>query len=190
MPLFNTLGKSTVNFRFVGSIPRRFEIYDSRGNLYFFRYLDETKRDINVNIAHAGTYTTNGNAYITVKNFQEPALNFDLPEREKSYFRGKFNYRYNPDLKGTPARHFFKKGLIEIGPLFYVLPFPVRVFILCHEIGHCFYSDEKKADMFACFLFLKNGYNKTTAIHSLMDVLNLRSSANVERVNHINKILK
>lgn len=190
MSLFSTIGKATVSFRFIGSVPLLFKIYDSKGRLYFYRKLGPVNREISVNIAHADTYTTNATEYITVQNFKEPSLNFDLPPREKSFFRGGFKYLYNPNLKGTPARHFYKLGIIETGPLFYQLPRPVRVFILCHEIGHCFYHDEKKADTFACYLFLKNGYNKTTALYSLMDVLNLKSSANVERVEHINNILK
>ena len=190
MSLFTTIGKSTVKFRFIGAVPSLFKIYDSKGRLYFYRNLGANNREISVNIAHADTYTTNSNEYITVGNFKEPFMNFELPPREKSFFRGGFKYVYNPNLKGTPARHFYKLGIIETGPLFEQLPRPIRVFILCHEIGHCFYHDEKKADLFACYLFLKNGYNKSTALSALMDVLNLKSAANVERVEHINKILK
>jgi hypothetical protein len=187
---FETAGLSTVEITFSGFIPRRFVIYNSRGDIYFFRDLTENNRTIKVNIKHSDIYTTNADAFYSVGPFEQTFVNSDIPDFEKFFYSGKFKFRFNPNLKGTPARHFYKKNIIETGPNFYKYPFPIRVFILCHEVAHCFYSDEMKADTFACLLYIKNGYNKSMALHSLTDVLNMKSTQNRERVNNLIKILK
>jgi hypothetical protein len=187
---FETDGISTVKIKFSGRIPRRFIIYNSKGEIYFYRDLTENNREIKVNIKHSDTYTTNADAFYSVGNYEDSNINFDLPDFEKNYYSGKFKYRYNRNLNGTPARHFYKKNVIEVGPNFYKQPFPIRVFILCHEIGHCFYKDEHKADLFAVKMYLKNGYNKSMALHSLTDVLNLHSPENQNRIKKIVNVLK
>lgn len=187
---FETDGISTVEITFSGFIPRRFIVYNSKGEIYFFRDLTENNRTIKVNIKHADIYTTNADAFYSVGPFEETFVKTDIPDFEKFYYSGKFKFRFNPNLKGTPARHFYKKNIIETGPNFYKFPFPIRVFILCHEVGHCFYSDEMKADTFACLLYIKNGYNKSMALHSLTDVLNMKSTENKKRVKNLINILK
>ena len=189
MNTFKTYGKSTLRITFTDDIPERFVIFDSYGKIYFFRDLSKRNYQIKVNIAKADTFTTNVNCKIEVLPFQKTHLNIVLPPKEKNFYRENFEYRYNENLKGTPARNFYKEGIIEIGPNFLPLPYPIRVFILCHEIGHCFYHDEQSADLFGCWLYLKNGYNSSMALHSLTDVLNKKSDKNRERINNLLKAL-
>ena len=189
MNQFKTFGKATIRITFDNEIPSRFVVYDSSGKIYYFRNLSNKNNQIKFNVAKGDTFSTNVDCRIDVNSYQPTKVKFKLPKPEKHYFHENFTYRFNPDLKGTPARNFYKEGIIEISPMFLTLPFPVRVFILCHEIGHSFYHDEMKADLYGLKLYLENGYNKSTALHSLMDVLNLKSSDNQERINNIYKIL-
>ncbi len=189
MSSFTTYGKSTIKVNFYDKIPNRFFIYDEYGNIYFYRDLTENNRNIKVNIARAGKFTTNANDSITVGEFEKPKIKIVLPTYEKNFFHEKFHYRFNPKLKGTPARNFYKKGIIEFSPQFLKLPFPIRVFILCHEIGHSYYHDEEKADIFATKLYLDKGYNMSMAINSLTDVLNYDSGNNKKRIKKLFNIL-
>lgn len=189
MSNFTTYGKSTLTVRFYDKIPNRYYIFDEYGKIYFYRDLTENNKQIKVNIARAGNFTTNANENIIVGKFEKSKVNIVLPPKEKNYFHDKFIYRLNPKLKGTPARNFYKQGIIEISPKFMSLPFPIRVFILCHEIGHSYYHDEEKADIFATKLYLEKGYNSSMALHSLTDVLNFDSGKNKERVKKLFNIL-
>lgn len=189
MNQFKTFGKATIRISFGSEIPNRFVVYDSNNKVYYFRDLGKKNYNIKFNVAKGDTFTTNVDCKISVDSYQPTKVKFKLPKPEKHYFHNNFEYRFNPNLKDTPARNFYKEGIIEFSPMFLTLPFPVKVFILCHEIGHSFYHDEMKADLYGCKLYLENGYNKSTALHSLMDVLNLKSTKNQERVNNIYKIL-
>jgi hypothetical protein len=187
---FQTYGKNTLEVTFYEKIPARFFIYDENGEVYFFRDLTTSNTKIKVNIARAGTFTTNVNCVVKVLPFDLIDIKIPLPPKEKNFEHEKFIIRLNPNLKGTPARNFYKQGIIEYSPEFLALPFPVRVFIICHELGHMYYHDEEKADFYACKLYLKLGYNGTTAIHSLTDVLNKSSDRNRRRINRLYNILK
>ena len=190
MTAFTTYGKATIEVKFYSKIPDRFEIYDSKGELYFFRNLTQNNGKIKINIAKADTFTVNAECYIKVLPLEIINIKVKLPPKEKDFFHNRFTYRFNPTLKGTPARNFYQQGVIEYSSEFLKLPFPVRVFIICHEIGHSYYHDEEKADLYACKLFLKLGYNGTTAIHSLTDVLNYNSAKNKRRIKRLFEILK
>ena len=190
MTAFTTYGKATIKVNFYSKIPDRFEIYDGAGNLYFWRNLTPSNTSIKVNIAKADTFTTNAECYIKVLPLEIVQIRVPLPPKEKDFFHKKFKFVYNPNLKGTPARNFYKKGIIEYSPEFLKLPFPIKVFIICHEIGHSYYHDEEKADLFACKLFLKLGYNGTSALYSLTDVLNYDSNKNKLRIKRLYEILK
>jgi len=189
MNQFKTFGKATIRVTFESVIPTRFVIYDSYNKIYFFRDLSKKNFQIKVNIAKADSFTTNVNCKIEVLPFEKSKINVKLPKPEKHYFHENFVYKYNPDLKGTPARNFYKEGVIEFSPMFLTLPFPIRVFILCHELGHSFYHDEEKADLFACKLYLEKGYNSSMALHSLTDVLNFQSNKNKQRLENLLKTL-
>ena len=92
-------------------------------------------------------------------------------------------------MKGTPARNFTGKGLIEVGEKFYKYPYAVRVFILLHELGHFYYKDESLCDLFAAKNFINWGYNNSTAFYALSQVLNCDSDRNKERVTILFKNL-
>ena len=190
MRRFTTYDKATISVFFNNEIPKRFYIFDSNDDIFYYRDLTPNNKTIKVNIAKADTFSINADAEIKIGPLEVKTIQKEMPRFEKNFYHKNFVYSYNPNLKGTPARNFYKKGIIEIGPRFYELPKPIRVFILCHEIGHSFYHDEHKADLFAVQLYLKKGYNKTMALHSLTDVLNYDSERNRERIQKLIKFMR
>ena len=178
-------GKCTVYVSFVHN-PLRFELYDERGKVYFFRELGGKFGSIKFNICKKGFYRFSEPCIVNkIVPIEIKPFGVDLPPIDRDRAQS-VKVVYNPDLKNTPARIFSKKGIIEVGPRFKTFPFPTRLFILCHEVGHLFYSQEEDADLYACKIFLENGYNKSSAFYALSRVLKI----NLRNKNRILKIFK
>jgi len=172
--------KSTVYVTFPNP-PIRFEVYDDRGKVYFFRELGGKFNNIKFNICHKGHYTTSDPVVINkIVDIEIIPITAELPPVDRARMK-KISIRYNKDLVHTPARIFTKQGVIEIGPKYKSFPFPTRLFILCHEEGHLLYSNEQDADIFALKNYVNNGYNKSSAIYAMTKVLK-PSKGNTERI--------
>jgi hypothetical protein len=113
----------------------------------------------------------------------------DMPMPDRPYNEESFKVKFNPDLKGTPARIFYELGLCEVGPAFYSFPLQWQKFILEHEKGHLHYSEEKNADRFALNRFMQSGFNYSQAVYSLENVLH-RSEENISRFNTLLNTIK
>lgn len=151
------------------------------GQVYFFRYLKKDMYKIKFNVIHTGRYfCDNGNIEKIVAIEIQP-LKVNLPTPDRNRIKP-YKFVYSEELKnGTPARNFTAKGLIEYGDKFRALPFPCRLFILLHEIGHFYYEKETDCDLFAAYHFIKMGYNNSTAFYSISEVLK-NSPENTKRV--------
>ena len=188
MRKFSTSGKNTIEISF-NKLPKRIEVFKD-GKLYFFRELNGGFKNIKFNVCHPGNYEINTDVEsIKVLPLKIHPLKIKLPPKQRSFFKP-FRFKKNNQLEGTPARHFYQIGLIELGKSFYKQAYPIRLFILCHEIGHFFYKDEILADLYAAKIFIDNGYNNSTALYALTKVLNSDSEQNYERVLELFKILK
>jgi hypothetical protein len=156
----------------------------------YFRLTAPGQNILSFNITRPGTYQTN-KIFSEVKF--EPItpvnININLPEPQKEIRAKTFKIVYNPKLTGTPARNYYNKGVIEYSTEFKKLPYQIRLFILCHEVGHFYYHDEILADTFAAKLFLKNGGNLTSAYYALKYVLKEKNPVNQNRINQIFKTL-
>jgi hypothetical protein len=115
------------------------------------------------------------------------SLNMPLPDRP--FDERTFKVKFNPDLKGTPARIFYEIGLCEVGPAFYSFPLQWQKFILEHEKGHLHYSEEKNADRFALNRFMQSGFNYSQAVYSMEQVLH-KSEENISRFNTLLNTIK
>lgn len=180
----------TIYIKFNGNLPRKFELLDNRGRLYFERYLDGKTPRIKFNIPNAGVYQTANNIEIVKRvDIELPSFDFDLPPFERDRIKD-FTIVYNPALHNTPARVFTHEGIIEKGSKFNIYTQPMKVFFLLHEVGHFYYKTEEYCDLFALTHFLKMGYNMSTAMYALTNVLR-RNKQNRERVlfiyNHLFK---
>jgi hypothetical protein len=173
--------RCTVYISFTGTTPRKFELFNSDNELYYFRFLDGKTPRIKFNVLHPGTYTGNVSFdVVKIGPLEIPGTLPTLPPYERERVKD-FQIVFNPDLDGTPARIFTEIGLIEKGRKFYDYPKPIRVFFLLHELGHFYYKTEEYADLFALVHYLKMGYNRSMAYYSLSRVLK-RSDANMKRL--------
>lgn len=181
-------GKKTFDIQFTQP-PLRVEIYNDEGKVYFFRELGGKFKKISVNICHKGFYRVSEDCdSIQKRELEKSTINAVLPPPDRDRMKP-FVIVHNENLTSTPARNFTNKGVIETGKTFKHFPFPIRLFILCHEVGHFFYADEENADLYACKIFLENGYNKSTALYALTKVLkaNIQNKKRVERLFSILK---
>lgn len=182
--------KSTVYVNFTGEMPRKFTLKNSKGEVYFERFLDGKTPRIKFNIVHPDNYT--GNVpfeVVKISPIEIPTPSIDLPPYERNRLKD-FVIIDNPELEGTPARVFTQEGVIEKGKRLYDFPKPMRVFFLLHEVGHFFYKTEEYCDLFAYYHFLQMGYNQSTAMYCLTQVLR-KNANNLERVKFLyNKIMR
>lgn len=148
---------------------------------YFFRLLNKKYPSIKFNLCHAGDYSMTSGIVEKIGAIEIQKFNYKLPphDRERMKF---FEFRKNPTLTGSPARNFTKTGIIETGTKFPHYPFAVRLFILLHECGHFYYFDETNADAWAAKTFVDMGYNESTALYSLSNVLNFETKRNKDRI--------
>lgn len=187
MNSFVTNGKATVKIKLV-KVPVRFEVYRNN-DLFYFRDLTPAQKEIIFNIALPGNYTTNCEfTDLQILPLKVYNIKVPLPEKQKDFSHLEIKYQYNPTLQHTPARHFYKIGLVEYGNIFLNQPYPLRVFILLHEKGHTYYHNEEFADLYAVNEYLKLGYNKSTAIHALTDILK-EATQNNKRVDFLLKAI-
>jgi hypothetical protein len=174
-------------------MPKLFLLCDADGNTYYFRYLDGKTPRIKFNIPDTGSYTGNVD-YDIVKicSIEIPSTFPKLPPADRDRIKST-TVIYNPDLQGTPARIYTDSGVIEVGKRFLELIKPVQRFLLWHEKGHLFYSEEENCDMYALVNFLREGYNQSTGYYALSKVLKV-SAQNIDRIKanfkNIQKIRK
>jgi hypothetical protein len=183
----------TFYIKFNGTIPNAFVVYDEFGKVYFHRYLNGRTPRIKFNMPDTGVFTSN-NDFDIVKEVQIelPDRLPTLPPAQRDRWKD-VEIVFNPNFTDGPVRIFSHTGIIETGPSFYALPYPIQVFVMEHEKAHMFYRDEEKCDLFAFVNFMRMGYNRSTAYYALSEVLR-RTPANIERIremfNHIQKTQK
>jgi hypothetical protein len=178
----------TFFIEFNSPFPKKFEVYRNE-NLYFERFLDGKTGNIKFNIPDKGDYLFN----IPVKNIKEksieiPDLNIPLPPFERNRIKD-FRIITNRSLTGSPLRVFTMEGIVERSPIFFTYPIPNRIFLLLHEVAHFWYKTEKYCDLLALLIFISWGYNISTAIYCLTNILS-EHPMNDERIKYIYDILK
>lgn len=192
MTSFKLDKKATIKATIPGGL-KLFLLRNERNDVYFFRYLQGNENVIKFNICHPGKYRANCSLSIEILPLNIIEIKEQLPAYERNYLAGmeKFTLEttFNPSIK-SPAWNYSKKGLIQFNPEWKQYPFPVRFFVLLHEIGHFFYETESKCDFFAAKKFLEMGYNPSTAYYSLTRVLNLNNSEAIKRINKLFNTLK
>lgn len=207
---------STFYIEFNNPLPRKFVLKDKKGT-YFERFLNGKTPRIKFNIPNEGQYKS-PNSFKILKqvDIEIPNIVYSLPPFERNRVKD-VTIVNNYDLKDTPARIFTDEGKIEKGALFNTYNNPTKVFFLLHEVGHLYYGitkedikrakeiggikgkewlkkktlqSEQYCDLFALSHFLQMGYNMSTAMYALTNVLK-RTPENKERVLFIyNKLLK
>ena len=137
-----------------------------------------------VKFPRSGIYSSNCKIVERGKDIKVKNLP-DLPKKDRNFDPERFHIVFNPDLKNTPARIFYEISRCEVGPTFYAYPIQWQQFILLHEKGHLFYSQEMDADLYAVREFMKQGFNYSQAAYAMQNVLR----HNKENIQRIEKIL-
>jgi len=174
---------STLEIDFNGK-PERINFYDTKGNLIAFRVLNGKYDGIRFNLPDVGNYLIDTDCKIKICPIRIHLLKTILPPYQRNEMKP-FEIVYNANLKGTPARNFVKRGIIETGINFDKHCKHIQKFILLHEIAHFYYINENFADLFAAKKFIADGYNNSTALYSLTTVLNSQSETNQERIKNL-----
>jgi hypothetical protein len=174
----------TVFIKFTGEMPLRFTLTGKANGLYYFRFLPPGTPRIKFNIVDADEYTPSVPIeVIKTTAIETPARYPELPPAERARYKD-VTFKYNPDLKGTPARIYSATGIIEHGPAYYSYPKPIRLFIDLHEEGHLFYASEMNCDLWALVNYLRMGYNRSMAYYTLYTILG-QSAENIQRLKKL-----
>lgn len=189
MPDFFISEPSTVYLKNLSRVNRAEVFLHGLKLPYFFRDLGGKFEHIQINLCHAGQYSCNCGEIEKITPIEISPLELNLPSPDRDRIKP-YTIKFNKELTGSPARNFTKSGIIEIGTRFFLFPYPIRVFILLHEIGHFYYKDEINCDLFAANEFIKMGYNNSTAMYALTKVLNCNSALNQNRIETLFKNLK
>ncbi len=185
--VFNVIQPTTYTITFDnGNRPKLFQVYNEEGELYYFRHLDGKTTTINVNFPEDGSFHTDADTQFTIiksKPLERKGQEIILPKPDRNYKCTGLKIEVNPKLgtNGTPARIFPKIGVIEMSPKLMLLPYPLRLFILLHEQGHCMYSSEYSCDLYALKQYLYLGYNASMAYYAMSHILK-QSPENVKRI--------
>lgn len=184
---------STIYVQFAENMPRFFLVSNAQED-YYFRYLDGKTPRIKFNIPDPGQYETNVPVNVVkIVPIEIPDHGAVLPPANRDRWKD-VTMVYNPDfdkITSTPIRIFTEPGIIEYGDRFKSFIKPIQTFLVLHEKGHFFYSDEDKCDFYALVNFVRMGYNQSTGLYSLSHILH-RSPQKVQRLksllNNIQKI--
>lgn len=175
---------STVYIRFLHEVPKKFELSNENGELYYMRYLDGKTPRIKFNIIDNGEYTGNyAFEVVKISDIEIPENLPSLPTPERDRIKP-YKFVNNFSLVNTPARIFTGTGVIELSRQFYEYPKPIQEFIKLHEIGHFYYKTEEFCDLFALVNYLKSGGNRSMAFYSLSHVLK-KTPNNLDRLKFL-----
>lgn len=155
------------------------KIFFKSGEIYHLQ--PATRKTIDVKFPDIGEYKVYNTNILGARAGFEIPKKYTLPAQDRFNDKTSFHVVFNPDLVGSPARIFYEKGLCEVGPMFEALPYQFKKFILYHEQGHFFFSDEQAADLYALNNFMQAGYNASQAYYALEMVLK-HSKENTERI--------
>lgn len=193
----NVNNPCTIYVRFVEEMPRIFLLDSvSAGEGYYFRYLDGKTPRIKFNVPDSGVYNTNVPVeLVKISPIEIPGNTPTLPPANRDRFKP-VTLWYNPELDSkatTPIRIYTEPGIIEYGDRFKSFISPIQKFLMLHEQGHFFYTEEENCDMYALVNFVRMGYNQSTAYYALAHILSRHGDA-VKRLktllNNIQKVRK
>jgi hypothetical protein len=130
-------------------------IFEQKRNRPFYFHRGNDKGAFYFNLPKGNYYTENK---IKPLSIPVPVALPQLPPPEKNKLLPKkvqVNFLENPNK----ASILVDKHKIYVDPKIMKLPIPAIFFVLFHEIGHYYYIDEKKCDLFAVREMLKRGFN-------------------------------
>lgn len=169
--------------------PELFCMYSEEGKTEYFRWLVPGRDDkIQFNIPVSGNYTFSDP--VIVRNITSIIVPYlpELPPAERNRFLTDPEIIVNPN-SGSLADNYSMQGKIIVGQRWIELPNSIRYFILLHEKWHFFYRTEEFCDLGAYVDFMRSGYNDSTAMYSLSEVIH-RTPENMQRLAHLLSVIE
>jgi hypothetical protein len=161
-----------------------------KDNVVFYqRVFDKTRNEAFVNLPDVGVFDVkiNGsNIKIGLTDLVKSKKIINLPPIQKNtkLTLGKYQIIKKRGFDGSPASIHTTDKKIYLNDRFFELPIYAQKFIMFHELGHRFYSSEFACDLYATKKMLEKGYNESSCVLSLSNVLR-RTPFNTKRVENI-----
>jgi hypothetical protein len=161
-------------------------VLNKDGKTYYMRKFDTPQTVCKIRIPDIGQYSVIldgkglGLDSIKFEKLVPAKFQVTMPFRQRNRAKP-YEIVTNYSLTHTPARIHTFSGRIEVSPQFHTFPIFAQKFIIYHELGHFYYQDEPFADMFAAKMMLEKGYNPTSIMYTLINVLK-RSPLATERL--------
>lgn len=137
-----------------------FEIFDNKGNVFYSSdFTDHIAKGEKVKFnVPPGIYDYNGIFIKLPKPVEIQTINLPLKQRN---IHGKNNKRYKIVFGDNPNKCtiFYDRGIILFDSQYLNVPLYIKYGIYFHELGHHFYKDEEKADLYATKKMLEYGFN-------------------------------
>ena len=156
-------------FRCIDKQPVR--IYESKRGKIFYFHTGNPKGEFYFNLPKGKYFSANqlevlkNPIPVNLPKLPAPEKNNTLPKKVKVYFLE------NPHK----ASIITANNEIKVDPKILNLTLPTIVFIMFHELGHYFYSDEKKCDLFAAVQMIKRGFNPSQCGIAIDNALSSKS---------------
>jgi hypothetical protein len=177
MNSFKISEPSTVNF----STGNNLQVFFSNGLPYHVEATSNQNK--NVKFPVPGVYYSPNRINSINPGIKYPKI-IKMPEQDRYFNKFNFHIVEVPELKNTPARIFYETGRCEVSPSFLKMPFQFQKFIIEHEKGHFYYSDELNADIYALNSFMQQGFNYSQAYFALENLLT-KNQLNLQRIKTI-----
>lgn len=164
-----------------------FKIYDNKGNeFYSDSFTDHiSKREIVKFNVPAGVYNYEGKFVKLPKPVE--FLNIVLPPKQRNIRTRKYKIVFGDNPNKCTI--FYERGIILFDKQFENSVLYLKYGIYFHELGHHFYKDESKADLYATKKMLDYGFNPSQIGRvGLMSLSNASLERKVKIVNNVKKL--
>jgi hypothetical protein len=146
-----------------------------------------------INLPFPGNYNFTGDKFefVRVEDFTPsiPANFPPLPAPDRKKIFGIHEIKVD-NKSNSPARIYTDKGIITLNPRFFYYPGEIKLFILLHELGHFYYTEEWKCDMYAAYHYLQMGCNRSNAFDALAGVIHTEKKDGTPHIINRDRILK
>lgn len=171
-----------------GKLLSSIKLLKADGKIYYERKFTKPVNFAKFNIPDLGAYVlfTDNDCIVQRGVLKKSDKIIDLPDPEKDLKKtlGKYQFILNNKIGSTPACISTDRKKIYYNDRFLNLPIYAQKFIFWHELGHRFYFTELYCDLYATKKMLEAGYNESSCVNSLKDILK-RSPQDCERIGGI-----
>lgn len=169
---------------FMSSMP--FEIREDNGNIFYSSDFTDNianGRSVKFNVPY-GEYQYTGN--LVKLDFPVSTKSIVLPSKQRNIAGGRYDIIFEPNPNKCTIYYDLK--LIVFDTSFRTRPMYEKYGIYFHELGHHWYKDESKADLYAVKKMLDYGFNPSQV--ALVFSNGLTQDKSEERKLRIAKILE